>query len=239
MGVLTSLGVVAILFFYHWPRQTIRGQKILTRGLLLVCIAVAIIGARYYLSARSDSAARREGDLVDRVEKMLYFRISLEGGWADDPSILARVQAQQEYLTLIKERPLVGHGFGSDIYYMETGVIYLSAHSSALRSAMEYGILYPIVIIFMFLALYYFRSRPLIEAFFQTNAVGQFVLSSIVLFLYAAVIDTRPFYVVLGIFSAALTAPRSLFRYNPAQDHICGYLNRQEVARLKDSVVSR
>ena len=132
---------------------------------------------------------------------------------AEDVSLEARLATQANYLRLIQQRPFLGHGFGSDIYYRETGRIWLSAHSQALTSAFEYGVFYPVVLCLVTASLHRWRSRIAVERALATNSVAQFVAASVVLFAYASVTHARVFYVALGMICALVQYPNLSLEY--------------------------
>jgi O-antigen ligase len=161
----------------------------------------------------------------------LSFRLSSEGDLTEDTSVQLRLMTQTVYWALVMEKPFLGHGFGSDIHYLETGPIFLSAHSDALRCAMEYGFIYSIIFALLMIQTYLIRCRHEIEKVLQTNAVGQFAFVTVLLFIVASIMDSRTFYVILGIFLAQLYCPRHIFRFEEKTGRIDAILSRREIYR--------
>lgn len=229
-GVLVGAGVVVILLMYNWPKRLLRGRLVMTGGLLLVCLITGIVGMRVFLASVSDEVARySEGDLIGRMESIVAFRITSTGSLAEDTSLNKRIDAQEYYLKLILERSLLGNGFGSDIYYQDTGRIWLSAHSQALTFAFEFGVFYPLVLCVAILSLYWKRGRRAVERALESNSVGQFVAAFLVLFAYSSVMEGRVFYIVLGLFVAVVQYPQWLFEYDEETGGAGVMLTRRDI----------
>lgn len=231
IGILIAVITVALILTYSWRKRFASGRYLLKMSILIACLAGGIIGTRYYLSSKSDSVARREYDLIDRVETLLSFKLS-HGSIKEDKSVQERMDAQAVYLSLVKSKPLLGHGFGSDIHYKKNGTITLSAHSTALTLAMEYGVLYPFVFGLLCFSLYAKRSRRAVEKVFGTNSVVQFI--AVLLFLFVVTggtLDNRVFYVVFGMIFAAIYYPRYVFSCDETTGRICAYLPRRDISR--------
>lgn len=229
-GILAAVIVAAFILAPTLKKGLPSGKHFLMVSVLIVCLAGGVAGMRYYLSQVENTDIRRE-DLVNRMQTMLSFRLSDHGGISDDGSIRERLVAQAVYWSLIKEKPLLGHGLGSDTYYQENGSIFLSAHSQAIACAMEYGVLYPIVCCLLTLQLYRKRGRRDVERVFQTNSIGQFVFILMFLFLInGGLFESRTFYVVLGMFFAAVCCPRYIFSHDESTGRISGVLTRREIA---------
>jgi len=229
-GMLIAVIMVTFILTYSWRKRFTNRRYLLKMSILVACLAGGIIVTRYYLSRRSDSDARREYDLVDRMETLLSFKLS-HGNIKKDTSIRERMDTQVAYLSLVKDKPLLGHGFGSDTYYQENGMIFLSAHSTALTCAMEYGVLYPFVFGLLCLSIYAKRSRRAVEKVFGTNSVVQFIVILLFLFIVTGgTLDNRVFYVVFGMFFAAAYYPRRVFSYDETTGRICAYLPRRDIS---------
>ena len=228
-GMLVGLGIVALMIVFNWPERFARGRLLYTGGLLLVCLVVGIVGLRIYLAAVADVGNRREGDLIDRMDSIVSFRFSLEGNLAEDESLEERVETQAHYIGLVLEHPLLGHGFGANAHYLETGSIWLSAHSEALSRAFDYGVIYPVFLYLAVASLYRKRGRRELELALGTNAVAQFAAAFAVLFAYSSVMEVRVTYIVLGIVYAAVQYPRQLFAYDEVSGHLGAMLTRHDL----------
>jgi len=163
---------------------------------------------------------------------MLSFKLSADGIMADTGSVQPRLNAQAVYWSLVYEKPLFGHGFSSETYYKENHSITTSAHSTALTSAMEYGILYPVVFVLFMIQLYLNRNRARVDVLYQTNSIFQFVFILFFLFMInGGLFDNRTFYVVWGMFFATVNYPRYIFSYNKSTRRIGTWLTRGEISR--------
>jgi len=229
-GMLVALIVVTCILAPSWRQKLPSGKYLLTAGAMIVCLAGGVVGIRHYLLHTINDDVYRE-DLINRMQNMLSFRLSDEASIKNDGSIQDRLEAQAAYWALIKKKPFLGHGLGSDAYYQETGYLFLSAHSQALTCAMECGLLYPIVCCLLVVQLYRKRSRRDVERILQTNSIGQFVPVIIFLFIInGGLFDSRAFYVILGMFFAAVCCPLYVFSYDETTGRINGVLTRRAIA---------
>ena len=230
-GVLVAAIVMAFALTFSWRRGFASGRLLLKTGAFIACLAGGIVGMKHYLSQMEYTDVRRE-DLVSRMETMLHFRLSDDSNLREDGSIQARVGAQEAYWSLVKEEPLLGHGLGSNAYYREGNSISKDAHSDALACAMEYGIFYPVCYGLLMLQLYWKRSRRDVERIFRTNSIMQFVFALIFLFVInGGSLHDRAFYVVLGMFFAAIYCPQYVFDYDETTGRICRALTRREITK--------
>ena len=214
LGILIAVITVTVSLAYSWRKRLRSKRYLLKICLLTICLAGGVIGTRHYLSIVGNSVNRREYDLIDRMETMLSFKLSKDGSLKDDASIKKRFATQAVYMSLINEKTLLGHGFGSDTYYLDEGVLFNSAHSDAITCAMEYGVLYVFVFALLMLQLYWKRSRRGVERVFQTNSIFQFVAVVLFLFAVGSFLNLRTLYVVLGMFFVAVYCPHLLFKYD-------------------------
>lgn len=233
-GVLVAGGVAAILFSFKWRVRLLRGRLLVSGVLLLLSISLGGLGLRAYLDQRSDTGHRRHGDLIDRMETMLNLQLSTEGSIAEDVSLEARLSAQATYFNYILEEPVLGRGFGSNSHYLDTGRIFLSAHSEALTRAFEFGIFYPLALWLAVAGLYFKKERKAIEHGLGTNAVAQFTSAFFVIFGYASIMEEgRVFCIVLGLFYALLHYPQFLLHRDEATGLYGAPLSRREIRRRR------
>lgn len=233
LGILIAVITVTVSLAYSWRKRLRSKRYLLKICLLTICLAGGVIGTRHYLSIVGNSVNRREYDLIDRMETMLSFKLSKDGSLKNDASIKKRFATQAIYVSLINEKPLLGHGFGSDTYYLENGSISLSAHSDALTHAMEYGVLYVFVFALLMLQLYWQRNRRGVERVFQTNSISQFVAVVMFLFVVGSFLNLRTFYVVFGMFFAAVYCPHLLFKYDSESGGPQSCMSRKDIRNAR------
>lgn len=200
------LGVVIVFFFFllNDLNQKLSSVAFLVRsGVSMLWVVALIVGMNHYLSQLGNIDSGRQ-DLVDRIEMILSFRLTDDDGIQDDGSVRERRTAQAEYLSMLSERPFLGYGLGSGNYYQDLGRLYLSAHSSALASAFDFGGLYPAVFAILIILFYRRREMRGFKPVLQTSSVAQFVFISVFLFFVSSIFSTRSFYVVMGAFFAAV-----------------------------------
>jgi len=232
-GVLMAVITVTFILTYSWRKRFVSGRYLLKMGVLVACLAGGIIGTSYYLSNVGSSQHYRKGDLMGRMETMLSFRLtSDDGGVIDDNSVQARFRAQAVYLSLVKEKPLLGYGFGSDTYFYQNGIFYKTAHCEALAFALEYGVLYPFAFALLMLQLCRRRNRRDVETLFQSNSILQFVIVLLFLFVITGgLLGNRTFYVIWGMFFAAVYCPRYVFSYEETTGTISACMTRRDISK--------
>lgn len=225
-GVAVAVIIVTLIFAYSWRKRLLSGKFALRMCLLVTCLALGVLGLKFYLSNSGDSANRQEFDLSERMETLLSFKLSKDGGLQDVGS-LGRLAAQADYWKYVARKPLRGYGLGSNSHLYEKGVFYKSAHSEALTRALEHGILYPLAFGLMMVHLCIRPVRRRVETLLGTNAVCQFVLVLLLLFVVNGdLFDNRTFYVVWALFFAAVYYPRRVFGYDTDTGRLTGYLGR-------------
>lgn len=213
-GIVAALLTIMLVLLPSWKRHAGRSGYALKMGLLSLCLLIGIIGARGYISRHF--MTNRDSDLINRVSMLLRFKLSGTEGVLQDTSVQARISAQKVYLSLIKEKPLTGHGLGSETVYTSTGLIDRASHSQILDFALKYGVLYPIAFTWLTLRMWRNRNRVPIEKYFQTKSILQFVVVLLLLLMISDnLLENRVLFVVLGMFLALLHCPRYLFHYAP------------------------
>ena len=202
VGMLVAVLLVGLILTHAWKHNLTNKRYVLKLCMLGVGLLVGILVLRFVLSVIDENRYRREADIVDRMQNLLSFKLSSDGEVIEDASVQQRFIAQKIYLQLIAEKPILGHGFGSDTFYQETGRKYLSAHSEALTCAMQYGVLYPLVFVLLLYKLYRSSRNRKVDAIFHSNSVKQFVVLTVFVFTIGSLFDERVFYVELGVFFA-------------------------------------
>lgn len=220
-GILMSVVVVGLLALNLWKTGGAQGRSIVRVALLLGVLATGAAGLREYLAQLEYRDARRD-DLISRMETLLNFELSDDGSLGEDGSIRARLDAQTVYWHLIEEKPILGHGFGSETYFRRLGPIFLTSHSDFLATAAEYGIAYPLWFIYALVAMYRRNERKTAEAILEANTIAQFTAVVLLLFVGSSIIHSRTFYVIWGALAATAYFPRNVF----AQDSARGVIVR-------------
>ncbi|NCB09554.1 MAG: hypothetical protein EOM73_15525 [Bacteroidia bacterium] len=214
-GIMVGVGITGVYLMHNWRKRLVRGRLIYWLGLFLVLSVLLVFGMRVYLEATANTiAGRSSGDLIDRIENMIYFRFSPEQSLVKDSSIQFRLMAQKDFLNLILKKPIHGYGYGSDSYFLETGRLWLSAHSQFLTVALQYGIFYPLAFLASVLRFFKSQWRKSVENQLQSNIVLQFIFLFVVFFSYSSILEIRLFYIVLGLITSLLWFPTHLFRFD-------------------------
>ena len=143
-GAVIAGLTVALITIHSWQQARTRDSSLVKIAAIALCLVVGQVGLSYYATLDNSMAAQTDSSLVGRMATLLSFKLTSAESVAADKSIQERVDAQTVYWELIAERPLLGHGFGSEAHYMANGPVFLSAHSGVIRSTMEYGVFYPL-----------------------------------------------------------------------------------------------
>jgi O-antigen ligase len=211
-GALLAGILVAFITVHSWLRCHVDGGHVLKVVALALCLVAAQVGMRYYVVNHGDSLGRTDVDLIARMSSLLKLKLSNAGSVVNDRSVQERVEAQLMYLELIAERPVLGHGFGSNVYYLANGPLFLSAHSDLVTCVMEYGLLYPVALYWLVLQLYQSPNRRAVESAFGTNSILQFVSAAVfIMTINGDLLQTRVLYVAWGMYFAAVNCPEYLF----------------------------
>lgn len=228
IGMLMAMIIVTFILLHGWKNKLSHTKPLLKTIVLIACLLGGLYGTKYYVVHFGQVDPLKE-DLINRIETMLSLRLSDDGNMQNDGSIIARKAGQAVYWSLFSEKPLHGHGFGSNTYYQENGTLFLSAHSSALTCAMMYGGLYPVVFCLLIISLCRRRSCRDKVRLSQSNSVEQFASITVFLFVLASIIDTRTFYIVLGMFFAIVCRPQSISRYDEQKGRIPRIISRHKI----------
>jgi O-antigen ligase len=216
-GSRTGILIAAIFIFlikaYGLKQPFISIKNILKMFAFIVLFFLFFAVAQESVQILGQRPNRIAGDLIDRVETVLDFRLT-RGALVQDISAHERTVAQQVYFGLISAKPIWGHGFGSDSFYKSTARIHLSAHSSVLTNAMEYGVLYPLVLILSMFAMFRKSKKFAVEKKLNTNTVTQFVITFLILYIYSSIMDNRTFYVIFGLLYSVVYFPKLLDIYD-------------------------
>lgn len=182
-----------------------KGTQITQAILIGVSLAVAVSFVNW-LTRDSDSG------LAKRVRMVSSLQLTSASSIRDDISLQGRLVAQQRFVRLIAERPLMGYGTGADLFLRDQGVLPASAHSEALSRGLEFGVLYVLLLMSMVWRLFRTASRRTLETMSFSPFIMQFCVAFGVLFVANHVsLNVRAFYVVLGfVFAATRFLPNTL-----------------------------
>lgn len=235
-GMVLSALLVLFTLAFSW-KSYLRDARVLLKLVTLgILVLVSAVGLRVYLSNQDTPLSSRQADLIQRMEMLLNLKLTNEDSILEDESVTERMHAQKNYLDLIAQRPLTGYGVGANSQFLEDETLDLLAHSDFLMRALEYGVLYPVVFMLVMLRLYFRRRRREIEHALGVNAITQFVF--LLLFAYVIngiIMDSRVFYVVLGVFATVVYNPQYFFAFDPVTGKIIG----RKGARREERRVAR
>lgn len=211
--VIVATLIVGLILYSSWRKGANRNiyRTYVKVCIFALCVAVGVLWARIYLQSH-----HVDKGLLDRVSALVHFRLTSEGNILYDGSIQERLEAQNVYWSLIREKPILGHGFAANRYYLEYGPVYVSSHSTLITYWMEYGVIYPFVFCYTVIRLYLCCHRPDAERFFESNSVLQFVAIMLLLFIVnGSLLNARVVYVIWGVFF--LLVYRPFFELQPNQ----------------------
>ena len=211
-GAVVAGLTVALIIMHSWQHSRTKGGSLQKVAAIALCLIVGQVGLSYYSTVNNSMEARTDADLVTRMATLLSFKLTSAESVVEDKSVQERVDAQAVYWELIRERPFLGHGLGTEAHYMMNGPLFLTAHSDAITSAMQYGVLYPLVFGWLVLQFYRKSQSRSAEAAFETNSILQLAFVTLLIFtINGGLLQTRTFYVVWGMFFAAVGCPRLAF----------------------------
>lgn len=237
-SMILGIFIVGLHLTYQWRGKIFRSQKVRylsTRlAVLVVCIFVGMIGAKFFIESYGDRIERKGFDFVDRVSMLLEFRFTHAEKLIEDGNLQARFAAQRVYWNLIEEKPLLGHGLGTGGLYLRSGNIDMSSHSTMISVLMEYGVIYPLVFLLLLARTLFNRHRRFVEQAFGTNTVTQFVLVTLLLFVATGgLLDRRLFFVVFGMVYTAVYYPWRVFACDASTRAYTRMLSRAEVRQTQ------
>ena len=173
-------------------------------GSLVIMMIGVFFLAKSTLSFLRNTTDVTSGGLVDRLDAFLSFRLSYDGAGLHTQSITDRWEAQLNYLRLIAESPVTGHGIGSEQLYLATGGIPLSSHSSFLSMSFEYGVPYAFVFVLALVSFIFIsgRSKMRIWVNMQLKPLDYWsfaILSLLLLFYSGTLVGRIPFVILVAI----------------------------------------
>lgn len=173
----------------------------------LVFMSVGVLFlANWVLVLLKSTADLVPGGLVDRLDAFLSFRLSYDGNGIQTQSISDRWEAQLNYLRLIAELPITGHGIGSEQLYLAIGKIPLSSHSSFLSMAFEYGLPYAVFFTFALVSLTFVPRRSSSGVWMKRSGYFSFSVFTLILLFYSgALVGRVPFVILVAMAVTSMT----------------------------------
>ncbi|MCB7130475.1 MAG: O-antigen ligase family protein, partial [Candidatus Brocadiales bacterium] len=237
-GIVLGVVIVGIHLVYQWREKLFRSRKVRNLSarlaVLVVCVFFGLMGMKFFVEIYGTHIDRNPGDLIDRMNTLLELNLSGREDLEQDTSFQRRISAQRVYWRLIKDKPLVGHGFGTEALYLRHGVIHLTSHSTMLFVTMEYGIFYPLLFSILLMTVFLSRHRAPVQQALGTNAVTQFVLVSLLVFVVGGgLLLQRAFFVVFGMVYLAAYYPWRVFAYDASTRTYTGMLSKGEIRQAQ------
>lgn len=229
-GLIVGLTAIALSILYSFRKGMREGAHAMKVGVAVVALFIGALASVVVLSnVTSETSA--PGELLAKIDMMLSFRLTDADSILEDGSVRSRLDAQAIFLDLIRERPWTGHGIGAEVYYRDEGVIVKGAHSNAIKFIMEFGLLYPLLFMLALARLYTARIRRDVDDVLQTNAIAQFAVIIALLMMATYFGSFRAFYIVLGVFIAAIRFPQFLYTFDEETGRINGVLPHGDRSR--------
>lgn len=163
---------------------------------LMLCVIWLFASLIFHLFGFDQLA--EEGNAADRIRTMLQFEFFHSTDGDGRGTVSDRIGAQINYIEMIGNHPFLGYGIGSQTALLESGAIPLSAHSSILSYAFEYGIPYVILLVMGLSYLLWKRTaRP--SRSYHLKLVRMLFFAFLISFTANhGMIENRFFYVLLG-----------------------------------------
>lgn len=237
-GMVLGVVIVGMHLVYQWRAKIFRSRKVryvsARLAVLVVCVFFGLFAMKFFIEIYGKQIDRDPGDLIDRMKMVLELDVSVHEELVQDTSLQERFSAQRVYWSLIKEKPFLGHGFGTREVYRGQGAIYSTAHSTMLSVAMEYGVIYPLVFILLLTMVFLNRHRGPVERALGTNVVTQFVLVTLLTFIVGGgLLVDRAFFVVFGMVHTAVYYPWRVFACDASTRTYTGMLSKGEIRQAQ------
>jgi len=180
-------------------------------------LILGIVGIVLFISAAGFIAKRNpDTALADRMNSIYElfsrdYNVSSKDGDLNS-TLSVRSELQLAYFNMIVSRPW-GYGFKGDLKYIEEGTLKMTAHSEMLTTAFQFGVLYPIVTILLFMNFLNKKKRRKIEEKLGTTVYLQFFIVFLLLFSYAqGTLISRAFLVTFASLYAMFYFPNSFLK---------------------------
>lgn len=142
------LVLVSRYLFVHGGRL-VRLALLVRIGMASLLAVVSIIAVGVALQYLSGLFGASEGDLLDRITHLFSGSLGHSGDQDGIASWAYRRNAQDEYISLIERSPLLGYGVGAERLLISSGSLAGAAHSTALSLALQFGVLFPVAVVFL------------------------------------------------------------------------------------------
>jgi hypothetical protein len=196
MGLFLILSLIIVLFtLKEINKFSLRLSNYLIMLLISIFLIFSFITVIITLHPES-SLSKRMKSVVQVVEKDKGNIQEVDANISVKDAMKDRFDKQLAYLKKIKEKP-IGYGFNSDRYYLNNGTLKMTAHSELITTAFQFGVIYPIFLIWIMSML--LKNRKKNEHKFNTNLYLQFFILFIMLYTFAqGTLISRSFIVTLS-----------------------------------------
>jgi hypothetical protein len=209
-GIAIGVGLIAVIL---WSRESIGGSRrsFSERQLsfykaMITYVTIILLGFGAAVWGDSLLSNTASGGLNDKL--FFWTNVDSVADVEEDGSMQSRLRAQENYLQLVKRRPLRGYGLGSISSYRDLGVLTKSSHNLFVERAFEFGALY---ILLLGIALYKTYAHEQKIRF--VKRVGLDIPLILGLFVLVtgmttnALLDIRYFYCIVGFVIGGLVYP--------------------------------
>lgn len=181
-------------------------------GVSAIVIAVVLVSQIIELLSGGGAAASGEAfTLSDRIRAVLTLDFK-SGGLIE--TAVGRYIALQEHWAGIVSNPVLGQGIAASHNLAASGSLSYASHNQYLQVAFDFGI--PVLLLYLYLILDLWRNADGDLAQYLTGGVRSARLLVIAMFLAGlfsnSILNSRVFFIVLGIIFAMRYAPIHVFR---------------------------
>jgi O-antigen ligase len=218
-GFITAAAVVSLIFINRSIRTKkpftilISPKSVITFFLVLGCFQASLPLLLSFLKANLPNRVNNF-DVIDRITAISQMKLS-------EKTVARRLNAMDQYTAGIRERPILGNGFGSITFLQAKGILGRSSHNQYLKIAFETGIFSLAFYLLLLFLIFTDPRRKQIERIFHTNSYSQ-LLTVVILAGLASnvVLNSRVLYCVLGCFIGMFILHRIITDDNTLEENI-------------------
>lgn len=147
-------------------------------------------------------------DVIARMKAISQMKLA-EKTIDGKSTVAKRMEVFWYYFAMIRERPILGYGFGSKNFLQAKGILSRSSHNQYLEIVFETGIFRLAFFLLFLFSIYIYPGRKRTEQFLCTNSYAQLLTVIILTGMFSSmVLKSRILYCAVGCFIAMLISPQ-------------------------------
>jgi hypothetical protein len=136
---------------------------------LLIAVSVSIVTMERMTKSLKNSPVNIP------INRLRDVPVNVTGAY-ESYSIKGRIIAAKDYIKKTFEKPILGHGIGSNMYFQENNLVYKASHNTILKKSSSYGLIYILVLCLGVVDIWYTGYRVSMPYNITTNPSYAFVL---------------------------------------------------------------